>query len=113
MKKLVLAILLFAGPPSIAAAQTVCVDRAAMLDGMAAEYGEQLTEVKLIENFGPVEVLRSPSNATWTIILNRPGGVSCVRATGEGPGPFQGNPAAANPGSEPPPPARHFEIDTL
>ncbi len=56
MKKLVLAILLFAGSPSIAAAQSVCVDRAAMLDGLATEFGEQLTEVKLIENFGLVEV---------------------------------------------------------
>ncbi len=113
MKKLVLAILLFAGSPSIAAAYAVCVDRAAMLDGLAAEYGEQLTEVKMIENYGLVEVLRSPSKGTWTIILTKPGGISCVLATGEGLGPFGGDPAAANPGSEPPPPARHFEIDSL
>ncbi len=89
MKKLVLAILLFAGSPSIAAAQTVCVDRAAMLDGLAAEYGEQLTEVKMIENFGLVEVLKSPSKGTWTIILTKPSGISCMLAVGEGLGPFR------------------------
>ena len=91
MKKLVLAILLFAGSPSIAAAQTVCVDRAAMLDRLAAEYGEQLTEVKMIENFGLVEVLRSPSKGSWTIILTKPSGISCVLAAGQGLGPFRGD----------------------
>ncbi len=91
MKKLVLAILLFAGSPSIAAAQAVCVDRAAMLDRLAAEYGEQLTEVKMIENFGLVEVLRSPSKGTWTIILTKPSGISCVLAVSEDLGPFRGD----------------------
>lgn len=84
MKKLVLAILLFVGPPSIAAAQMFCVARTDMLEHLAAEYGEQLAEVKMIENYGLVELLRSPSNGTWTIILTRPGGISCVLATGEG-----------------------------
>ncbi len=91
MKKLVLAILLFAGSPSIAAAQTVCGDRAAMLDRLAAEYGEQLTEVKMIENVGLVEVLRSPSKGTWTIILTKPSGISCMLAAGEGVGAFRGD----------------------
>ncbi len=91
MKKLVLAILLFAGSPSIAAAHTVCVGRAAMLDGLAAEYGEQLTAVKMIENYGLVEVLRSPSKGTWTIILTKPSGISCMLAVGEGLGPFRGD----------------------
>ncbi len=91
MKKLVFAILLFAGSPSIAAAQTICVDRAAMLDRLAAEFGEQLTAVKMIENFGLVEVLRSPSMGTWTIILTNPSGISCMLAVGEGLGPFRGD----------------------
>ncbi len=91
MKKLVLAILLFAGSPSIAAAQTVCADRAAMLDGLAAEYGEQLTEVKMIENYGLVEVLRSPSKGTWTIILTKTSGISCMLAASEDLGPFRGD----------------------
>ncbi len=91
MKKLVLAILLFAGSPSIAAAQTVCVDRAAMLDVLATEYGEQLTEVKMVENYGLVEVLRSPSKGSWTIILSKPSGISCMLAAGEGLGPFRGD----------------------
>ncbi len=91
MKKLVLAFLLFAGSPSIAAAQTVCVDRSAMLDVLATEYGEQLTEVKMVENYGLVEVLRSPSKGTWTIILSKPSGISCMLAAGEGLGSFRGD----------------------
>ncbi len=91
MKKLVLAILLFAGSPSIAAAQTFCADRAEVLDHLAAEYGEQLTAVKMIENYGLVEVLRSPSKGTWTIILSKPSGISCMLAAGEGLGAFRGD----------------------
>ncbi len=98
MKRLLLAILLFAGSPSIAAAQTVCVDRAAMLDHLAAEYGEQLTAVKMIENYGLVEVLSSPSKGTWTIILTKPSGISCVLAAGEDMGPFRGDSGGREPG---------------
>ncbi len=67
------------------------MDRAAMLDRLAVEYGEQLTEVKMIENFGLVEVLRSPSKGTWTIILTKPSGISCMLAAGESLGPFRGD----------------------
>ncbi len=66
MKKLLLALALFAGSSSIVAAQMLCVDRVDMLDRLASEYGEELIEVKMMEEHGLLEVLKSPTRGTWT-----------------------------------------------
>ena len=84
MKKLLLALALFAGSSSILAAQMLCVDRVDMLDRLASEYGEELIEVKMMEEHGLLEVLKSRSKGTWTLLLTKPGGISCVLATGKG-----------------------------
>ncbi len=84
MKKLLLTLALFAGSSSIVAAQMLCVERVDMLDRLASEYGEELIEVKMVEEYGLVEVLKSPTNGTWTLLLTKPGGISCVLATGNG-----------------------------
>ena len=84
MKKLLLSLALFAGSSSIVAAQMWCVERVDMLDRLASEYGEELIEVKMMEEYGLVEVLKSPTNGTWTLLLTKPGGISCVLATGNG-----------------------------
>ena len=84
MKKLLLSLALFAGSSSIVAAQMLCVERVDMLDRLASEYGEELIEVKMIEDHGLLEVLKSPTMGTWTLLLTRPGGISCVLATGRG-----------------------------
>ena len=84
MKKLLLALALFAGSSSIVAAQMLCVERVDMLDRLASEYGEELIEVKMMEEHGLLEVLKSPTMGTWTLLLTKPGGISCVLATGRG-----------------------------
>ncbi len=84
MKKLLLTLALFAGSSSIVAAQMLCVERVDMLNSLASEYGEELIEVKMMEEYGLVEVLKSPTNGTWTLLLTKPGGISCVLATGNG-----------------------------
>ncbi len=84
MKKLLLALALFAGSSSFVAAQMLCVDRVDMLNRLASEYGEELIEVKMIEDHGLLEVLKSPTKGTWTLLLTKPGGISCVLATGKG-----------------------------
>ncbi len=84
MKKLLLSLALFAGSSSIVAAQMWCVERVDMLDRLASEYGEELIEVKMIEDHGLLEVLKSPTMGTWTLLLTKPGGISCVLATGKG-----------------------------
>ncbi len=35
------------------------------------------------------EVLRSPGKGTWTILLTKTSGISCMLASGEGLGPFR------------------------
>ncbi len=67
-----------------AAAQMLCVERVDMLDRLALEYGEVLIEVKMMEGHGLLEVLASPRKGTWTLLLTKPGGISCVLATGRG-----------------------------
>ena len=84
MKKLLLSLALFAGSSSIVAAQMLCVERVDMLDRLASEYGEELIEVKMMEEYGLLEVLKSPTKGTWTLLLTKPGGISCVLATGNG-----------------------------
>ncbi len=84
MKKLVVAISFLMAMPTLAMAQTIWFDRTDMLDRLAAEFEEHLAEVKLIKDQGLLEFLKSPTKGTWTVILTKPSGTSCVIATGEG-----------------------------
>ena len=95
MKKLLLSLALFAGSSSIVAAQMLCVERVDMLDRLASEYGEELIEVKMMEEHGLLEVLKSRTKGTWTLLLTRPGGISCVLATGRGLGTDEESPEKA------------------
>ena len=52
MKQLLLILALFAGSSSIVAAQMLCVERVDMLNRLASEYGEELIEVKMMEEHG-------------------------------------------------------------
>ncbi|MCZ6481810.1 MAG: hypothetical protein O6757_00975 [Alphaproteobacteria bacterium] len=92
MKQLLLILALLAGSSSIVAAQMFCVERGDMLDRLASEYGEELIAVKMMEEYGLLEVLKSPTKGTWTLLLTRPGGISCVLATGRGLGTDEENP---------------------
>lgn len=84
MRKFVIALSLLIGTPSLALAQIICIDRTDMLDRLAAEFEEHLAEVKMIKDQGLLEVLKSSTKGTWTVILTKPSGTSCVIATGEG-----------------------------
>ena len=95
MKKLLLTIALFAGSSSIVAAQMLCVERVDMLNRLASEYGEELIEVKMIEEHGLLAVLKSRTKGTWTLLLTKPGGISCVLATGKGLGTDKESPEKA------------------
>ena len=62
--------------------QTICIDRIEMLDRLANDYDEHLTEVRLSDE-GLMEFIVS-DGGTYTLILTQPWGTSCVIATGEG-----------------------------
>ncbi len=95
MKKLLLTLALFVGSSSIVAAQMLCFERVDMLNRLASEYGEELIEVKMMEEHGLLEVLKSRTKGTWTLLLTKPGGISCVQATGRGLGTDEKDPEKA------------------
>ena len=64
--------------------QMLCVDRVELFDDLAAKWNEELIEVKVIEGQGLLELLASRAEGTWTVVVTRPGGTSCVLATGRG-----------------------------
>jgi hypothetical protein len=85
MKAFVTAIALSIGftlMASAAVAQSLCNDRAGMLEFLAKDYKETPI-ARGMENGGVVlEVLTDAEGKTWTIIVTDPNGVSCAVATG-------------------------------
>ncbi len=61
-----------------------CRDRSALIDALVDEYGEQLVEVHEVRGEGLLEFHVSPEEGTWTALLTKSNGVSCVIGFGEG-----------------------------
>jgi hypothetical protein len=72
---------LFAGG---AAAQSACAPRAAILERLAARYGEVPIAAGVTDRALLIEVLASGDGGSWTIIATSPAGASCLIAAGEG-----------------------------
>ncbi len=68
--------------PSAAQAQTVCGERKAIVASLEKTFSEAPVSMGLGSNGVIIEVFASPFR-TFTIILTRPDGVTCVVATGE------------------------------
>ena len=66
---------------SDAAAQSICVDRGVALRQLQQRYGESPTALGLASNGNVVELFTSKTGS-WTIIVTRPSGTSCVVASG-------------------------------
>lgn len=66
-----------------AAAQSICAQRADILDKLSNQYSETPTSMGLASNGSILEVFTSPTGNTWTIIVTTPDGVSCLMASGE------------------------------
>ncbi len=67
---------------SSAQAQTMCGERGAVVTSLEKTYSETPVSMGLASNGAIIEILASPSG-TFTIILTRPNGLSCVMAAGE------------------------------
>ncbi len=67
---------------SSAQAQTICGDRGAIVASLEKTYSEAPVSMGLGSNGTIIEVFASPSG-TFTIILTRPNGLTCVMAAGE------------------------------
>ena len=69
--------------PGAAEAQMVCGERSVMVDGLLKNYAEAPVSIGLASNGAVIEVFASPDRS-WTIVMTRPNGLSCVVAAGEG-----------------------------
>lgn len=63
-------------------AQTVCGDRDEIVARLQSGYQERASAIGLSGNGGVVELWKS-EKGSWTLLLTRPGGVSCLMAAGE------------------------------
>ena len=67
---------------SSAQAQPICGERRAIVATLEKTYSETPVSMGLAGNGAIIEILASPSG-TFTIILTRPNGLTCVMAAGE------------------------------
>lgn len=65
-------------------AQTAsCGQRTQVVERLASKYGEVRQSIGLAQNNGVLEVFASPDSGTWTIVITRPSGMTCLVAAGE------------------------------
>lgn len=69
--------------PGVAQAPVVCAERQAIAEKLDAEYAETPVAAGLTADGLMIEVFASAAG-TFTILVTRPGGPSCVVAAGEG-----------------------------
>ncbi|KPQ18224.1 MAG: hypothetical protein HLUCCO18_02435 [Rhodobacteraceae bacterium HLUCCO18] len=69
--------------PSIAAAQSLCGAREAVVDMLGSRYGETVRSVGLAGRDRIVEVFASEDTGSWTIVVTDTAGVTCLVASGQ------------------------------
>lgn len=77
---LIVGALLMSGIP--ARAQTNCAPREVLPPRLAETYGETLRALGLAANNTLVEIYASEETGTWTVVVTRPDGLSCLVASG-------------------------------
>ncbi len=66
-----------------AAAQIACTARGEVAERLAGEYAEAPVAAGLTSSGAVIEVFTRDDGATWTIVLTKPEGTSCLVAAGE------------------------------
>ena len=75
--------LVSSSPPAGAQAPALCAERRAIAEKLAGDYAETPVAMGLAAGGLIVEVFASPSGS-FTILVTRPAGPSCIVAAGEG-----------------------------
>jgi hypothetical protein len=70
-------------PPAEAADGQPCAERAEVVRRLAERFGETLRSVGLHRDDAVVEIYSSEATGTWTILMTRPDGVTCLLAAGQ------------------------------
>ncbi|MCR9149855.1 MAG: hypothetical protein NXH83_06750 [Rhodobacteraceae bacterium] len=74
---------ILAGLPGAAAANIQCGAREQVVDRLASTYGESRRGFGLAGNQTLMEVFASDETGSWTIIVTRPDGTTCMIASGQ------------------------------
>lgn len=69
-------------PPPVQA-QTICMKRDALVSQLNRQYGELRRATGLGSAQALIEVWVSYDTGSWTILLTRPNGTSCIMAAGD------------------------------
>ena len=84
LARTVVGIALIACTPRAEAAEPgACTSRGEVVAKLAQRFGETLRSVGLQKKDGLVEIYASEKTGTWTILVTRPDGMSCLLAAGE------------------------------
>jgi hypothetical protein len=70
-------------PVAVTPVEMVCADRNALLTSLSREYAEAPKELGLANNGTVFELLTTRDGRTWTMLMTKPDGTSCVIAAGE------------------------------
>lgn len=66
-----------------ASANPACAPRGHVVDRLMTKYGESPVSVGLGSKGALVEVFANQASGTWTIVVTRPDGISCLAASGQ------------------------------
>jgi hypothetical protein len=61
---------------------TYCAERSQIAERLTSGYSEQLVGGGMQSQNGLIEIWTTPAGETWTILMTRPDGISCVMASG-------------------------------
>lgn len=70
-------------PSAEAEGRQTCAARDTVVQKLHDRFGEELRSLGLHQSDGIVEVYSSESTGTWTILMTRPDGMSCLIAAGQ------------------------------
>lgn len=70
-------------PSAEAETRQTCAAREAVVQKLHDRFGEELRSLGLHQTDGIVEIYSSASTGTWTILMTRPDGMSCLIAAGQ------------------------------
>lgn len=65
-------------------AQAVCGPRDEILSSLARQYSENPRELGLSDTGSVIELTTTRDGKTWTLLMTKPDGTTCIVAAGEG-----------------------------
>ena len=74
---------LLGATPAAADASQACAKRDQVVQKLAERFGETLRSLGLQRDTGVVEIYSSEETGTWTILMTRPDGTTCLLASGQ------------------------------